>query len=129
MKKAVLFCLVAAIAAITLLTGCMQILFPARILAVLSAERSPASLHFFGLVGMFMALFGGALLHALFAHQPNPVVVLWAGLQKFGAVAGVGIGVLHGIFAPLALLVTVFDFASGVLILAYLPYARGIKRR
>lgn len=129
MKRVVLFWLVAAIAAITLLTGSVQILFPAPILTVLSAERSPASLHFFGLVGMFMALFGGALLHALFARQPNPVVVLWAGLQKFGAVAGVGIGVLHGIFAPLALLVTVFDFISGLLIFAYLPYSRSTERR
>lgn len=57
------------------------------------------------------------------------MVILWAGLQKFGAVAGVGIGVLHGIFAPLALLVSVFDFVSGVLILAYLPHARGSGRR
>jgi hypothetical protein len=129
MSRGVLFWLVAAIAAITLLTGCVQILWPAPILAMLSAEQSPAALHFFGLVGMFMALFGGALLHGLFAHRPNPVVVLWAGLQKFGAVAGVGIGVLHGIFAPLALLVTLFDFVSGVLILAYLPHARGYGRR
>lgn len=129
MKRVALFWLVAAIAAITLVTGCLQVLFPAPILAVLSAERSAAALHFFGLVGMFMALFGGALLHALFARQPNPVVVLWAGLQKFGAVAGVGIGVLHGIFAPLALLVTVFDFVSGLLIFAYLPYSRSIERR
>lgn len=129
MRRGVLFWLVAAIAAITLLTGCVQILFPAPILAILSAGQSPAALHFFGLVGMFMALFGGALLHGLFANRPNPVVVLWAGLQKFGAVAGVGIGVLHGIFAPLALLVTVFDFVSGVLILAYLSHARSLGRR
>lgn len=129
MRSGVLFWLVAAIAAITLVTGCIQILFPAPILAVLSAEQSPTALHFFGLVGMFMALFGGALLHGLFAHRPNPVVVLWAGLQKFGAVAGVGIGVLHGIFAPLALGVTVFDLVSGVLILAYLPHVRSLGRR
>jgi hypothetical protein len=60
------------------------------------------------------------LLHGLFARRPNPVVVVGVGLQKFGAVAGMGIGVLHGIFAPLALLVTVFDFVSGVLTLTYL---------
>lgn len=119
MRRDALFWLVAAIATITLLTGCVQILWPAPILAMLSAGQSPAALHFFGLVGMFMALFGGALLHALFGRRSSPVVVLWAGLQKFGAVAGVGIGVLHGIFAPLALVVTVFDFVSGVLILAY----------
>jgi hypothetical protein len=128
MRRGVLFWLVMAIAAITLFTGSVQILFPAPILAVLSAEQSPAALHFFGLVGMFMALFGGALLHGLFAQQANRVVILWAGLQKFGAVAGVGIGVLHGIFAPLALLVTVFDFISGVLILTYLRYLPASRR-
>jgi hypothetical protein len=120
MRRDLLFWLVAAIGAITVVTGCVQILWPAPILTLLSAEQSPAALHFFGLVGMFMALFGGALLHALFSRQPSPVVVLWAGLQKFGAVAGVGIGVMHGIFAPLALIVTVFDFVSGVLIMACL---------
>ncbi len=127
MRRGVLFWVVVAIAAITVCTGCVQILVPAPILSVLSAGRSPTALHLFGLVGMFMALFGGALLHGLFAHRPNPVVILWAGLQKFGAVAGVGIGVLHGIFAPLALLVTLFDFVSGVLILAYLPHARDLE--
>ncbi len=120
MKRDVLFWLVVAIGAITVVTGCIQILWPAPILTLLSVQQSPAALHFFGLVGMFMALFGGALLQALLGRQPSPVVVLWAGLQKFGAVAGVGIGVMHGIFAPLALIVTLFDFVSGVLIMAYL---------
>ena len=120
MNRGILFWLCAAIAAITVLTGCIQILWPAPILALLSSGQSAEALHFFGLIGMFMALFGGALLHALFSHHSSRVVVLWAGLQKFGAVAGVAIGVLHGIFAPLALGVTVFDFVSGVVILAWL---------
>jgi hypothetical protein len=117
MRRGLLSWLVLAIAAITLVTGCAQILFPAPILALMSADQSPTSLHFFGLVGMFMALFGGALLHGMLTHPPARVVILWAGLQKFGAVAGVGLGVLHGIFAPLALAVTVFDFTSAILIL------------
>ncbi len=120
MRHGLLFWLVLAIAAITLMTGCVQILWPAPILTLLSVEQSPASLHLFGVVGMFMALFGGALLHALAGRMPSRVVVLWAGLQKFGAVAAMGIGVQHGIFAPLSLVVAVFDFVSGVLILAYL---------
>jgi hypothetical protein len=120
MRRGWLAWVVLAIAAITLVTGCVQILWPAPILALLSAQAAPTALHLFGLVGMFMALFGGALLHAMLARRGSDIVVLWAGLQKFGAVAGVGIGVAHAIFAPLALLVTVFDFASGVLILAYL---------
>jgi hypothetical protein len=124
MRRGLLFRLVAAIAVITLVTGCVQILWPEPILRLLSAETSPAALHFFGLVGMFMALFGGALLHGMLTNPPARVIALWAGLQKFGAVAGVGIGVLHGIFAPLALAVTVFDFVSGVLILTFLHQLR-----
>ncbi len=117
--RGLLFWLVAAIAALTVLTGAIQILWPSPILWILDAERGPAALHFFGLVGMFMALFGGMLLHALFSGENQPIVTLWAGLQKFGAVAGVGLGVAHGIFAPLALLVAGFDFISALLILGY----------
>ena len=117
--RGLLFWLVTAIAATTVLTGAVQILWPSPILWILNAERSPTALHFFGLVGMFMALFGGMLLHAQFSGQNVSVAGLWAGLQKFGAVAGVGLGVAHGIFAPLALFVAGFDFVSALLILAY----------
>lgn len=119
MRRGWLYWVLVVIAAITLLSGCVQVLWPAPILGMLATPRSPVALHLFGLVGMFMALFGGALLHALLAPRSSPIVVLWAGLQKLGAVAGVGIGVAHGIFAPPALAVTVFDLASGALILAY----------
>ncbi len=118
-RPGLLFWLVAAIAALTVATGVMQILWPGVILGILATDQTPATLHFFGLVGMFMALFGGVLLHALFGGRDAPIVVLWAGLQKIGAVAGVGIGVAHGIFSPLALAVAGFDFVSALLILAY----------
>ena len=115
-----LFWLVAAIAALTVVSGIVQIIWPAVILSFISGPQTAASLHFFGLVGMFMALFGGALLNALFAQGDNKVVVIWAGLQKFGAVAGVGIGVWHGVFSALALLVAGFDFLSALVIFLYL---------
>jgi hypothetical protein len=115
-----LFWLAVAIGALTVMSGIMQILWPGIILSALNSGKTPASLHFFGLVGMFMALFGGALLHGLLEPARNKVLIFWAGLQKFGAVAGVGIGVAHGIFSPLALLVAGFDFASAIVIMAYL---------
>jgi hypothetical protein len=119
-NRHLLFWLVAALGALTVVSGIVQILRPGMILGVLNSGQTPASLHFFGLVGMFMALFGGALLHGLLDPARNKVLIFWAGLQKFGAVAGVGIGVAHGIFSTLALLVAGFDFASAIVIMAYL---------
>ena len=55
-NRHLLFWLVVAIAAITVVSGIVQIFAPGIILRLLSTERTPASLHFFGLVGMFMAL-------------------------------------------------------------------------
>lgn len=114
-----LYWLVTAIAGITILSGLMQMLNPGFILRMISGETTPTSLHFFGIVGMFMVLFGGALLHALLSASQQPIVVLWAGLQKFAAVAAVGLGVFKSIFSPLALLVAGFDFLSAVLVTWY----------
>ncbi|HQX83754.1 MAG TPA: hypothetical protein PKW63_18460, partial [Vicinamibacterales bacterium] len=85
----------------------------------LAVETNPASLHFFAIVGMFMVLFGGLLLNAMYSTRPQPVALFWAGLQKFGASAAVGIGVMNGVFSPLAWLVAGFDLLSAALILAY----------
>jgi hypothetical protein len=114
-----LFWLVVIIAILTVATGLTQIATPGLVLNMMSAESTPTSRYFFSLVGMFMALFGGALLHAMFATVEQPVVVFWAGLQKIGAVLGVGIGVLHAIFSPIALLVAAFDLLSCIIILIY----------
>jgi hypothetical protein len=119
-NRHLLFWLVVAIAAITVVSGIVQIFAPGIILRVLSTERTPASLHFFGLVGMFMALFGGALLNAMLNPTGNKVLIFWAGLQKIGAVFGVLIGVAHGVFSWLALPLPVFDLASAVVIFGYL---------
>jgi hypothetical protein len=81
-RPGVLYWLVAAIAALSVVSGAVLILWPGGILGILGSEQSPTTLHFFGLVGMFMALFGGALLHALFSGRNAPIVVLWCGLQK-----------------------------------------------
>ena len=107
------------IGAMTMVTGVVQAIAPGFILERLSAEATAASLYFFAIVGMFMVLFGGLLLHALFSTAPQHVALLWAGLQKFGASAAVALGVMNGVFSRLALLVALFDFVSGVLVISY----------
>ncbi len=106
-----------AIAVITIATGAIQIVTPAFVLGTIGAESTAATRHLFGTVGMFMALFGGALLHALQRPVERRIVVLWAALQKFGAVAAVGLGVARGLFSPLALGVAGFDLLSGLVII------------
>lgn len=113
-----------AIGAITVVSGGAQVVAPGFVLGQLSVETNPASLHFFAIVGMFMVLFGGLLLQAMFSALPQPVALLWAGLQKFGASAAVGIGVMTGVFSSLAMLVAAFDLLSGALILGYWRSAR-----
>jgi hypothetical protein len=107
--------LVASIGIITIASGAVQMIRPALVLGIVGAESNPASRHFFGIVGMFMVLFGGLTLHGVRARSAP--ALLWAGLQKFGAVAAVVLGVLHDVFSLAALPVAGFDLASGVLML------------
>lgn len=117
--RSLLYYLVMAIAAITLVSGLVQMVAPRFVLRMVGAQITPTSAYFFGIVGMFMLLFGGALLHEVFSTPSQPIIALWAALQKFGAVAAVILGVLRGIFSPLALLVSSFDLVSAVIIFAY----------
>ena len=105
----------AVIAGITVLTGASQMALPAALLPLLHVDPTPAACQLFATVGMFMVLFGCAVLHAQKRPEALPVVLLWAALQKFGASILVAWGVGHGVFAALALLVATFDFASGLL--------------
>ncbi len=107
------------IAVITILSGLVQMLQPEFILNIIGGTVSPAAAHSFGIIGMFMILFGGLLYHALRGEKSRPVPLLWCGLQKFGASAAVGLGVLRGLFSWLALGVAAFDLISGILIVIY----------
>jgi hypothetical protein len=108
-----------AIAAITMVSGAAQLILPGFVLDLLAAESTASTRHFFAIVGMFMFLFGGMLLHGLRVSNRPDVILLWASLQKFGAAAAVGIGVGRGVFSALALLVAGFDLLSGLLIFWY----------
>jgi hypothetical protein len=127
--KPLLYRLIAAIAAITLFSGLGQLLMPGFVLRVVGAEVLPATQHFFAIVGMFMALFGGMVLHALLSARHHRIVLLWAALQKVGAFAAVTIGVSGDVFSPLAMGVAFFDLASGLLIAWYLVLIRNETER
>jgi hypothetical protein len=108
-----------AIAALTVLSGAVQVLMPRRMLDSLAAEDNAPTRHLFGTIGMFMVVVGGGLLNALLRPARDPSVVFWAALQKFGAAAAVGLGVRRRIFSPLALGVAAFDLLSGLLAAVY----------
>jgi hypothetical protein len=97
----------------------VQVPFGGTVLELIGAESTPGMRQLFGTVGMFMVVVGGLLLHTLLNAMPSPEVVLWSGLQKAGAFGAVGIGVLNGVFSPVALLVAFFDLATAVLLFVY----------
>ncbi|MFF1384775.1 hypothetical protein ACFVWT_14540 [Arthrobacter sp. NPDC058288] len=120
--------LLAGIAVVTVLSGAVQIPFGGAVLELLGAEPTTAARQLFATVGMFMVVVGGLLLHTLLRPQPASEVLLWSGVQKAGACAAVAVGVLNGVFAPVALAVALFDLATAALCLIYLrrlAYLRG----
>jgi hypothetical protein len=112
----------------TVVSGLVQLLWPGFVLTLVGGDQAPASRHFFGIVGMFMVLFGGALAQGLRTNASDPpdrIVLLWTGLQKLGASLAVGLGVERHLFAPIALGVAGFDLLSGILIFVYRAKAGG----
>jgi hypothetical protein len=104
-----------AISGLTMISGAVQALAPRPLLRMLASEDDATARHFFGTIGMFMVVVGGALLNALLRPGRDPVIVFWAALQKIGAFVAVGLGVRRKIFSPLALGVAFFDLLSGLL--------------
>ncbi len=109
--------LVQAIGLIALVTGFTQMVSPGTILAQVGGDANPAARHFFGIVGMFMMLFGGATAHAV--HTSNAPVLALSMLQKLGAAAAVTLGILNSIFGSIAWVVAAFDFATAMLTFVY----------
>jgi len=117
--------LMVLICLITIVSGVAQLIAPAFVLSMVGASASASALHFFAIVGMFMALFGGMVLHAIYSAYPNFIAIRWGAMQKLGAFVAVGLGVIQGVFAPLALGVAFFDLFSGLLFLYYLKTLPG----
>jgi hypothetical protein len=112
--------LILLISLTTLASGAMQIIAPAFVLNFVGAAIDATTCQFFATIGMFMLLFGGMMLHALYHEDNNRVAVIWSGLQKLGASIAVAIGIYKGVFEPVAGLVAAFDFASAILFFFYL---------
>lgn len=120
MKPRTLERLARAIGAVTVLTGLTQIVVPGFVLSVVRGDTAPTSLHFFRIIGMFMALFGGLLLQASRLSGPAAATpLLWCMLQKWGAAVAVTVAVALQLMSPLALGIAAFDAASALLLRAY----------
>ena len=112
--------LVILISLITILTGFVQMVMPSFVLNFIGAEVSPISSHLFAIVGMFMVLFGGLMTHTVYSAHTSREAVLWCAFQKLGAFVAVGLGVINGLFALIAIGVAIFDLFSGLLFMYYL---------
>lgn len=116
-----------AIAIITVVSGLLQMLRPGWVLAIVGGVSTDTSRHFFGIVGMFMVLFGAMLWQSMVSPRPQPLPVFWCGMQKLGATLAVGLGVSRELFSWMALPVAGFDFLSFIVILVYWLTIRGSR--
>jgi hypothetical protein len=111
--------IVIIISILTVLSGAVQLVFPAFVLKNVGIEATPVTEQLFATIGMFMICFGGLVIHGVYSASKSSVIILWAAFQKFGASIAVGIGILHGIFNMTSGGVALFDLCSGVLFIYY----------
>jgi uncharacterized membrane protein YeiH len=117
-----------AIAAGTFASGLFLVVAQRFVLDVLSAPTTTSDRLFFGIIGMFMAIVGGTLSHALLQPTPNPIVVGWSALQKVCASAAMSLAVALSVFSYYGILLASFDFCSALLALGYLWRLRRLAR-
>ncbi len=111
--------LVLIIAVFTGVSGILQMLMPSLVLKAVGADITTSTTHFFAIIGMFMALFSGLMIHVVYSEKPNPDAVLWCALQKLGAFVAVGLGIMNEVFSLLAIGIALFDLFSGLLFFYY----------
>lgn len=113
--------LVVSISIITLILGGFQLLNPNAALGMMGkGEILPVTSHYFAMLGFFMVLFNGMVLHTVYETQTSKTIILWGALQKIGVAVLVFIGILGGHFHFTAIGVVLFDLIAGVLFLFYL---------
>ncbi|HRI38380.1 MAG TPA: hypothetical protein PLO50_07485 [Nitrospira sp.] len=108
------------IAAITIVTGFVQMVVPAAMLNMIAAESSISVQHTFATVGMFMVITGAMFMQSLLRRSTEAAIPLWIGVQKTLAATLVAWGVSRGVFGSLAYAVAGFDLVSGVLAFLFL---------
>ncbi len=118
-KNQILLKIVFFIGVITIVSGFSQMVKPDLVLSIIGGDQSPGGNHSFAIIGMFMVLFGGLLVHALSTETQAPTAVLWCTIQKLGAAIAVGVGYSKGLFSFLALAVAGFDLLSFFVMFAF----------
>jgi len=109
-----------AIAFGTFLSGIFLMVAQRFVLDILSAPTATSDRLFFGIIGMFMAIVGGALTQTLLQPQPSAVIVGWSALQKLGASVAMSLAVALSVFSYYGIALAAFDFCSAVLAAVYL---------
>ncbi|AEV31749.1 hypothetical protein Oweho_0736 [Owenweeksia hongkongensis DSM 17368] len=112
--------IVVVISVLTVVSGLTQVVMPGFVLNVIGAEVTDISKHLFGIVGMFMALFGSLMLHTVYQTHTSRTAVFWCAMQKLGAFVAVSLGVYNELFSWMAMGVAIFDLISGILFLYYI---------
>jgi hypothetical protein len=108
-----------AVAAGTFASGILLIAAQRFVLDILSAPTDTSDRLFFGIIGMFMAIVGGALTQALLRPAPSALVVGWSALQKLGASAAMSLAVALAVFSYYGIALAAFDFCSALLAIGY----------
>ena len=112
--------LVVLISLITVILGIFQLLNPTAALGMMGkGEILPVTAHYFAMLGFFMILFSGMVLHTVYEVQTSKTIILWAGLQKVGVAVLIVIGIIGGHFHFTAIGVAIFDLVAGVLFFFY----------
>lgn len=119
MRRDPLRWLLVAMAAGTFASGLLLVVAQGVVLDVLSAPTNTSDRLFFGIIGMFMAVVGGALTQTLLQPPPSALVVGWSALQKVGASIAMSLAVALHVFSYYGLALVVFDFLSALLLAAY----------
>jgi O-antigen/teichoic acid export membrane protein len=104
----------------TMISGIMQIVAPAYVLAFIGADQAAITTQLFATIGMFMLFFGAMMLQVIYSSGENKAAVLWSAIQKFGASIAVVLGVIKGLFLTIALAIALFDICSGFILVYYL---------
>jgi hypothetical protein len=103
------------IAAITALSGLTQLIAPGFVLDIIAGNSAPPTAHLFATVGLFMLITGAMFLQSLVFRSNEPSIPFWIGVQKITAAMLVSLGVVKGLFVPVALGVALLDALSGLL--------------
>ena len=105
-----------AVGALTAVSGLLVLAFPITMLHLLDADTPDPTPFVFGVVGLFMLLFGGLLVDTARRPEPAPVALFWCFLQKVGAAVAMLAAFVTDVFGWLALLVVVVDAVSALIV-------------